>query len=157
MQMAGNIDKRLADFGIVIPAPAEPGGNYVGFVVTGNLVFLAGQVPVENGVRKYIGKLGREVSVEDGRKAAELAALNLLARLKAACGGDLDRVVRCVKVVGFVNSTPEFGDHPKVINGASDLLVKIFGDAGRHARSAVGMGSLPFGVAVEVEAVFEIK
>jgi enamine deaminase RidA (YjgF/YER057c/UK114 family) len=107
-------------------------------------------------VRKYIGKLGRDISVEDGQKAAELAALNLLARLKTACGGNLDRVVRCVKVVGFVNATPEFADHPKVINGASDLLVKVFGEAGRHARSAVGMGSLPFGVAVEVEAVFEV-
>jgi enamine deaminase RidA (YjgF/YER057c/UK114 family) len=95
--------------------------------------------------------------VEEGQKAAELAALNMIARLKAACGGDLDRVVRCVKLVGFVNAVPEFGDHPKVVNGASDLVVKLFGDAGRHARSAVGMGSLPFGVAVEVEGVFEIR
>jgi enamine deaminase RidA (YjgF/YER057c/UK114 family) len=108
-------------------------------------------------VRKFIGKLGREFSVDEGQKAAELAALNMIARLKAACGGDLDRVVRCVKLVGFVNAVPEFGDHPKVVNGASDLVVKLFGDAGRHARSAVGMGSLPFGVAVEVEGVFEIR
>jgi|SRR5579871_5467747 len=155
--MAGQIDRRLSELGIEIPAPGEPAGNYVGAVVTGNLVFLAGQVPTENGVRKFVGKLGREISVEDGQKAAQLAVLNLLARLKAACGGDLDRVQRCVKVVGFVNAVPEFGEHPKVINGASDLLVKIFGDAGRHARSAIGVGSLPFGVAVEVEAVFELK
>jgi enamine deaminase RidA (YjgF/YER057c/UK114 family) len=155
--MSGNIDRRLAELGIEIPTPGEPAGNYIGFVTAGSLVFLSGQVPVENGVRKYIGKLGRELSVEDGQKAAQLAVLNLLARLKSACGGDLDRVLRCVKVVGFVNAVPEFGDHPKVINGASDLLVKIFGDAGRHARSAVGMGSLPFGVAVEVEAVFELR
>ena len=107
--------------------------------------------------RKFIGKLGKEISVEDGQKAARLCALNLLARLKASCNGDLDRVVRCVKLTGFVNATPEFGDHPKVVNGASDLMVEVFGDAGRHARSAVGMGSLPFGVAVEVEAIFEIK
>ena len=155
--MASNIEARLAQLGIHIPTPGDPAGNYVGHVVTGNLAFLAGQVPIENGVRKYIGKLGRDFKVEEGQKAAELAALNMLARLKAACGGDLDRVVRCVKLVGFVNASEDFGDHPKVINGASDLMVKIFGDAGRHARSAVGMGSLPFGVAVEVEGVFEIR
>jgi len=155
--MAGRIEARLAELDIDIPAQGEPAGNYVGYVVTGNLAFLAGQVPIENGVRKYIGKLGREFIVEDGQKAAELAAINMVARLRGACGGDLDRVVRCVKLVGFVNATEDFGDHPKVINGASDLMVKIFGDAGRHARSAVGMGSLPFGVAVEVEGVFEIK
>jgi enamine deaminase RidA (YjgF/YER057c/UK114 family) len=155
--MAGNIDRRLAELGVTIPVPGEAAGNYVGAVITGNLVFLSGQVPVENGVRKYIGKLGRELSVEEGQKAAQLALLNLLARLKVACNGDLDRVARCVKVVGFVNAEPEFGEHPKVVNGASDLLVKIFGDAGRHARSAIGVGSLPFGVAVEVEAVFELR
>lgn len=154
--MAGKIDQRLADLGLEIPAPGEPAGNYVGFVSTGNLVFLSGQVPTDKGVRKFIGKLGRELSIEEGQQAAQLALLNLLARLKLACGGDLDRVVRCVKVVGFVNATPDFADHPKVVNGASDLLVKIFGDAGRHARSAIGVGSLPFGVAVEVEAVFEV-
>jgi enamine deaminase RidA (YjgF/YER057c/UK114 family) len=155
--MAGKIDAHLASMNITIPTPGEAAGNYVGHVVTGNLAFLAGQVPVENGVRKFIGKLGREYKVEDGKKAAELAALNMLARLKAACGGDLDRVVRCVKLVGFVNATEDFGEHPQVINGASDLMVKVFGDAGRHARSAIGMGSLPFGVAVEVEGIFEIR
>ncbi|MEO7405053.1 MAG: RidA family protein [Burkholderiales bacterium] len=155
--MAGRIDARLQELGLTIPTPTDPAGNYVGFVITGNLVFTAGQVPVENGVRKYIGKLGREISVEDGQKAAALATMNVLARLKAACDGDLDRVVRCVKVVGFVNAMPDFGEHPKVVNGASDLLVSIFDDAGRHARSAIGMGSLPFGVAVEVEGVFEIR
>lgn len=154
--MAGKVDAHLASLGITIPSPGEAAGNYVGFVRTGNLVFLSGQVPVENGQRKYIGKLGREFGVEEGQKAAELAALNMLARLKAACDGDLDRVVRCVKLLGFVNAMPDFGDHPKVINGASDLMVKVFGDAGRHARSAVGMGSLPFGVAAEVEGIFEI-
>jgi enamine deaminase RidA (YjgF/YER057c/UK114 family) len=155
--MSGKIDARMKELGITLPAPGEPAGNYVGFVVTGNLAFLAGQVPQENGVKKFIGKLGREMSVEEGQKAAELAGLNMLARLKAACNGDLDRVVRCVKIVGFVNATPDFGDHPKVVNGVSDLVVKVFGEAGRHARSAVGMGSLPFGVAVEVEGVFEIR
>lgn len=155
--MSGKIDARMKELGITLPAPGEPAGNYVGFVVTGNLAFLAGQVPQENGVKKFIGKLGREFSVAEGQKAAELAGLNMLARLKAACNGDLDRVVRCVKIVGFVNGTPDFGDHPQVVNGASDLVVKVFGEAGRHARSAVGMGSLPFGVAVEVEGVFEIR
>ena len=155
--MSGKIDARLASMGIVIPSPAEAAGNYVGFVVTGNLAFLAGQVPIENGVRKFIGKLGLDLGVDDGRRAAELAAFNMLARLKSACDGDLDRVVRCVKLVGYVNSAPDFTEHPSVINGASDLVVKIFGDAGRHARSAVGVASLPSGVAVDVEGLFEIS
>lgn len=154
--MAGRIDAHLAGLGLVIPTPGEAAGNYVSFVRTGNLVFLSGQVPIENGVRKFIGKVGREFTVEQGQQAAALAALNMLARLKAACDGDLDRVVRCVKLLGFVNATEDFGDHPKVVNGASDLMVKVFGEAGRHARSAVGMGSLPFGVAAEVEGIFEI-
>jgi enamine deaminase RidA (YjgF/YER057c/UK114 family) len=155
--MPGKIDQKLAQLGITLPGSGAPGGNYVGFVRTGNLVFLSGVVPIENGARKYIGKLGGGMSVEDGQKAAALATLSLLARLKEACGGDLDRVVRCVKVLGFVNAVPEFGEHPSVINGASDLIVAVFGEAGRHARSAVGMGSLPYGVAVEMEAVFEIR
>jgi enamine deaminase RidA (YjgF/YER057c/UK114 family) len=154
--VAGKIDAKLAQLGITLPAPGDPAGNYVGHVITGNLVFLAGQVPLENGQRKYIGKLGAGISIEDGQKAARLCAINLLARLKAACG-DLDKVTRCVKLVGFVNGTPDFTDQPKVVNGASDLMVEIFGNIGRHARSAVGMGSLPFGVAVEVEGIFEIK
>lgn len=155
--MAGRIDARLKELGLVIPTPPEAAGNYVGFVITGNLVFTAGQVPFIDGVRSYVGKLGREISIEDGQRAAALATLNVLSRVKAACNGDLDRVVRCVKLVGFVNAIPEFGEHPKVVNGASDLIVNIFGEAGRHARSAVGMGSLPFNVAVEVEGVFEIR
>jgi enamine deaminase RidA (YjgF/YER057c/UK114 family) len=155
--MSGKIEQRLSEIGVTIPAPGEAAGNYLPHVTTGNLVYLSGQVPLENGMRKFVGKLGKDISVEDGQKAARLCALNLLARLKTACSGDLDRVARCVKVTGFVNATPDFGDHPKVINGASDFMFQVFGDAGRHARSAVGMGSLPFGVAVEVEAIFEIK
>jgi enamine deaminase RidA (YjgF/YER057c/UK114 family) len=155
--MSGKIEQRLSEIGVTIPAPGEAAGNYLPHVTIGNLVYLSGQVPLENGVRKFVGKLGKDISVEDGQKAARLCALNLLARLKTACSGDLDRVARCVKVTGFVNATPDFGDHPKVINGASDFMVQVFGDAGRHARSALGMGSLPFGVAVEVEAIFEIK
>jgi enamine deaminase RidA (YjgF/YER057c/UK114 family) len=155
--MTMKIEDRLVDLSIELPAPTEPAGNYLPFVATGNLIFLSGQVPIEDGVRKFIGKLGREISVADGQKAAALCALHLLAKLKIACGGDLDRVVRCVKVVGFVNSMPEFCEQPMVINGASDFFISVFGEAGRHARSAVGMGSLPSGVAVEVEAVFEIS
>ncbi len=155
--MTGRIESHLQTLGIVIPTPGEAAGNYVSHVITGNLAYLAGQVPIENGVRKFIGKVGRDFSVEEGQQAAALAALNMLARLKAACGGDLDRVVRCVKLVGFVNATEDFGDHPKVINGASDLMVEVFGDAGRHARSAIGVGSLPFGVAAEIEGIFEIR
>lgn len=155
--MAGKIDARLAELGIRFSTPATPAGNYVPWVANGEWVHLAGQVPVENGVRKFVGKVGRELGIEDGQKAAELCAVNLLMRLKDACGGDLDRVARCVKLVGFVNAVEDFTDHPAVINGASDLMVRVFGDAGRHARSAVGVASLPFGVATEVEAVFLIR
>ena len=155
--MAGRVEARLAEHGLSVPEPGPAAGNYVPHVVTGKLVFLAGQIPVENGERKYIGKVGRSITLEEAYNAAELCGLSLLARLKAACDGDLDRVVRCVKLVGFVNCADDFGDQPKVVNGASDLMVKVFGDAGRHARSAVGVSSLPFGVAVEVEAIFEIR
>lgn len=155
--MTGRIDARLKELGIEIPPPGPAAGSYINHVITGNLAYIAGSVPIDKGERKYIGKLGRDVSIEDGQKAARLAALNLLGRLKAACGGDLDRVVRVVKLVGFVNATEDFTEQPKVINGASDLMVEIFGEIGQHARSAVGVGSLPFGVAAEVEGIFEIR
>ena len=153
----GKIDNRLAELGIVLPSPAKPVANYVGWVRTGNLVFTAGQVTLADGKLQYIGKVGAEISVEDAHKAARLCAINVLAQLREACGGDLDRVKRIVKLVGFVNGVPAFSDHPKVINGASDLMVDVFGEAGKHARSAVGAGSLPLGVSVEVEAVAEIE
>ncbi len=154
--MAGKIDARLAELGITIPTQAQTAGNYVGFIMVHDLVFLAGQVPVENGVRKFIGKVGRDVTLEGAQQAARLAATNLLAHLKAACGGDLDRVLRCVRLTGYVNATEDFLAHPTVINGASDFIVEIFGEAGKHARSAVGAGSLPSGVAVEVEGIFQV-
>ena len=154
--MAGLIDARLAELGITVPEAAAPVANYVGWARTGNLVFVSGQVPVEGGQFKFIGKVGGEIGVEDGQAAARLCGINILAQVKAACGGDLDRVARCVKLTGFVNSTPEFTDQPKVINGVSDLMVEVFGDKGRHARAAVSAGSLPLGVAVEVEAIFEV-
>lgn len=152
----GQIDKRLAELGITVPVPAKPVANYVGWVRTGNLVFTAGQVTLKDGKFEYLGKVGKEISTEDAAKAARLCAINVIAQLREACDGDLDRVKRIVKVVGFVNGAPDFTEHPKVINGASDLLVEVFGDKGKHARSAVGSGSLPLNVAVEVEAVAEI-
>lgn len=152
----GQIDKRLAELGLNLPVPAKPVANYVPWVRTGNLVFISGQVPVENGKAAYTGQLGDTVSLEDGAKSARLCAINLIAQLKDACGGDLDRVKRVVKLVGFVNATPSFTDHPKVINGASDVMVEVFGDKGRHARSAVACPSLPLGVATEVEAIIEV-
>jgi enamine deaminase RidA (YjgF/YER057c/UK114 family) len=153
--MAGIIEARLAELGIVLPQAPAPAASYVPAVITGSLLFTAGQIPMKDGQRLFVGKVGATMDAATAKDAARLCGLNIIAQVKAALG-DLDRVVRCVKVLGFVNATPEFGDHPAVINGASDLLVEVFGDKGRHARSAVGAGSLPFGVAVEVEAIFEI-
>ena len=155
--MSSNIEKRLAEIGVTLPPPGAPGGNYVPYVIVGELAFMAGQVAREAGKMKYVGKVGRDISVEKAAEAARLCAINLLAQLKAACGGDLDRVERCVRVGGFVNSPPDFLEHPKVINGASDFLVEVFGERGQHARTAVGVAALPMDSAVEVEAVFLLK
>ena len=154
--MSGTIDARLRQLGIELPEPAAPVANYVPFAVSGNLVFIAGQICQWNGERRFVGKLGAGIDIAGGKEAARLCALNILAQLRAACGGDLDRVRRIVRVGGFVNCTAEFTDMPQVVNGASDLMVEVFGDAGRHARAAVGVSSLPLGVAVEVEATAEI-
>ena len=154
--MAGAIDARLQELGIELPEAAAPAANYVPYVVSGNQVFVAGQITIHNGEIQYVGKLGRDYGVEDGEAAARLCALNIIAQVKAACGGDLDRVVRCVRLGGFVNSTADFTDQPEVVNGASNLMVEVFGDKGKHARAAVSAASLPRGVAVEVDAVFEI-
>lgn len=153
----GQIDKRLEELGISIPEPAAPVANYVGWVRTGNLVFTAGQVPLKDGKFLYQGKVGAEISTEEAQQAARLCAINVIAQVKAALGGDLDKVKRVVKLVGFVNGVPELTEQPKVMNAASDLMVEVFGDKGKHARSAVGAGSLPLNVAVEVEAVFEVE
>lgn len=155
--MSSKIETRLSQLGITLPPPGAPGGNYVPFVVAGELAFMAGQVAREAGKMKYTGKVGRDLTVEQGQAAARLCAVNLLAQLKAACGGDLDRVERCVRLGGFVNSPPEFTEHPKVVNGASDLIVEVFGERGQHARTAVGVAALPMDSAVEVEAVFQLK
>ncbi len=154
--MAGVIDQRLAELGIELPRAAAPAANYVPFVVSGKHVFVAGQIPIESGDIMYRGRLGDGMTVDDGYQAARLCALNIIAQIREACGGNLDRVVRCVKLGGFVNSTPDFTDQPKVLNGASDLMIEVFDEKGRHARFAVGAPALPLGVAVEVDAVFEI-
>jgi enamine deaminase RidA (YjgF/YER057c/UK114 family) len=153
----GQIDKRLAELGINLPEAAKPLANYVPWVRTGNLVFISGQGPIEGGKVLYPGTLGKDVSLEDGAKSARLCAINVLAQIKDAVGGDLDKVKRVVKLLGFVNATADFKDHPKVINGASDLMVEVFGDKGRHARSAVASPSLPMGISTEVEAIVEVE
>ncbi len=154
--MTGIIDARLKELGITLPEPPAPVASYVPYVVSGNLVFISGQVTLAEGGLKYVGTVGKDLSLEDGQAAAKLCAINLLAQLKGACGGNLDRVKRCVKLGVFVNAVPGFAQQPEVANGASDLMLEVFGDAGRHARAAVGAGSLPRNVAVEVEAVFEL-
>jgi enamine deaminase RidA (YjgF/YER057c/UK114 family) len=152
----GLIDTKLAEFGIVLPTPMKPVANYVPWVKTGNLVFISGQGAVVDGKIQYQGKLGDTVSIEDGIASARLTGINILAQLREACGGDLDRVTRIVKLVGFVSAAPDFVDHPKIINGASDLMAEVFGDKGRHARSAVGVPSLPLNFSVEIDAIVEI-
>ena len=155
--MAGQIDAKLEELGITVPEAAAPVANYVGWVKAGNMVFVSGQVTLQDGEFKYIGKLGDDVSLEDGQAAARLCAINIIAQLKAACDGDLDKVKRIVKLGGFVNSTPDFTQQPQVINGASDLMVEVFADKGKHTRAAVSAGALPLGVAVEVDCIAEVE
>ena len=151
-----SLTARLADLGITLPDAPAPAANYVPFVVTGNTVYVSGQI--SNGPDGLItGRLGADMDVDAGAAAARSCALSLLAQVSAACDGDLDRLKRVVKLTGFVNSTADFTDQPKVINGASDFMVEALGDAGRHARSAVSAASLPLGVAVEIEGIFEIE
>ena len=154
--MSSNFDQRLAALGLSLPDAPAPQANYVPFVVVGNTVYVSGQVSM-NADGLITGKVGADLTAEDAAKAAQTCALALLAQAKKACGGDISRLKRVVKLTGFVNSTPEFGDQPTVVNGASDLLVALLGDAGRHARSAVSAGALPFNVAVEIEGIFEIE
>ncbi|RJL19195.1 RidA family protein [Paracoccus siganidrum] len=149
-----SIENRLTELGITLPEAPAPAANYVPFVQTGNLVFISGQISADEG-GLITGRLGDGMSVEEGAAAARRCGLALIAQLKAAVG-DLDRVTRVVKLTGFVNSTPDFTDQPKVVNGCSDLMVEVFGDAGRHSRAAVSAAALPLGVAVEIEAIFEV-
>lgn len=154
--MSNAIEARLTELGITLPDAPAPAANYVPYVIAGDLVYVSGQI--SNGPDGLIlGKLGENMDVEAGAAAAKTCALSLVAQLKAACDGDLTRLVRVVKLGGFVNSTPDFTDQPKVINGASDFLVELLGDAGRHARAAVSAVALPLGVAVEIEGIFQIK
>lgn len=154
--MAGRVDAKLDMLGIALPAPMAPMANYVPFTVTGSLVFVSGQVPAAGGKIAYAGKVGAGVSVEDGALAARTCLVNVLAQLKVACGGDLDRVARVVRLGGFIASPPEFTQHATVMNGASDLAVAVFGEAGRHARTTIGVPALPGDAAVEVDGIFEI-
>jgi enamine deaminase RidA (YjgF/YER057c/UK114 family) len=153
--MTGTVEQRLVELGIDIPTPAPAVGNYVGAVTTGKLVFVSGHGPYRDGKYHHIGKVDTEVSVEQAYESARITMINALASLKAEIGS-LDRVTRIVKLFGMVNSDPDFKRQPEVINGASDLLVEIFGDRGRHARSAVGLGALPMGISVEIEMIVEI-
>lgn len=149
------IDSRLKELGVVLPDAPAPAANYVPFVVSGKTLYVSGQISSDaNGPIR--GKLGADLDVAAGAAAAKTCAIALMAQARKAAGGDLDRIARVVKLVGFVNSTPDFGDQPKVVNGASDFFVEVFGDKGRHARSAVSAAALPFGVAVEIEAIFEL-
>lgn len=153
--MTSPIDAKLAELGITLPTPTPPLANYVPVVRTSNLLFVSGQVSIDGAGKIATGKLGAGVEIEAGREAAKLCAINILAQVKAAIG-DLDKVVRVVKLVAFVNSAPDFLDQPKVVNGCSDFFVEVLGDKGRHARSAVGVAALPFDAAVEVEAIVEV-
>ncbi|MBS0564624.1 MAG: RidA family protein [Proteobacteria bacterium] len=154
--MSGKIDQRLKDLGVSLPDAPAPAANYVPHVRAGDLVFVSGQISQgpDGPIR---GRLGADMDVAAGAAAARRCAISLLAQARSACGGDLDRIVRVVKLTGFVNSTADFTDQPKVINGCSDFLVEVLGDAGRHSRSAVSAPSLPFGVAVEIEAIFQVR
>ncbi len=154
--MTHPIEARLSEMGITLPDAPAPAANYVPFVKVGDLVHISGQVPFVDG-KLTPGKLGDTMTTEQGAEIAKICAIHLLAQVKKACDGDFGRLVRAVKLVGFVNSTPDFAEQPKVINGASDFMVDVLGEAGRHARSAVSAASLPFGVAVEIEGIFQIK
>lgn len=154
--MAGTIDARLAEQGIALPDAPAPAANYVPYVLAGDLLFVSGQIS-QSAAGLIRGRLGETMDVAEGAEAARRCGISLLAQARAACGGDLDRILRVVKLTGFVNSTGEFTDQPKVINGCSDLMVAVFGEAGRHARAAVSAPALPLGVAVEIEAVFQVR
>lgn len=147
---------KLDSLGYALPQVAAPAANYVPFVVNGSQLYISGQIPFLNGQKMNMGRLGESFSIEQGQDAARACALNILAQANAAVGGDWSKIKRCVKLGAFVNCTPDFTDHPKVVNGASDLIVAVMGDVGKHARFAVGATSLPLGVAVEIDALFEI-
>ena len=154
--MSGIIEDKLSGLGIDLPIAAAPAANYVPYVISGKQIFVAGQIPFWNGALKGIGKVGQDLSTEEAAEIARICGLNLIAQAKVACGGDLDRIIKVVKLGGFVNCIENFQDHPEVINGASNLMVDVFGEKGTHSRFAVGVNSLPRGVSVEIDGVFEI-
>ena len=156
--MAGRIDERLRTLGIELPEPQEPRvAKILGFRMANGLLLVSGQIPQWNGERRFIGKLGREFSTDEGREAARLSALNVLAVARRALDGDLDRVEMVMKLKGYVNATPDFTEIPEVVNGASELMIDIFGEAGRHARTAIGAAVMPFDVAIEIEGTFVVN
>ena len=154
--MSDAIEDRLKALSIALPEAAAPAANYVPYVISGNLLYISGQLPTDGGKMIATGHLGANVTLEDGQKAARACAINIIAQAKAALGGDLGRVTRILRINGFVASTPDFTEQHLVINGASDLLAEVFGEAGRHSRAAVGMAALPLGAAVEIDAIVEI-
>lgn len=155
-----NILENLKKLNIILPTPVAPVANYVGYNISGNLIYVSGQLPIDGGEVKYVGKVPSKISVEDAKKAAEICAINILAQANLACqenfGSGLEKIKKCVRLGVFVNGDADFTDHPIVANGASDLIVAVLGDAGRHARAATGAGSLPRGVSVEIDAIFEV-
>ena len=155
--MPGYVEKKLSEMNIVLPESVMPAANYVPYAKTGNQVVISGQLPMKDGKPQFIGKVGKDFGIEEGQECARLCGVNILSQLRAACEGDLSKVTRCVRLGVFVNSTEDFTDQPKVANGVSDMMVHLFGDKGKHARAAVGEAQLPFGVAVEVEALFEVE
>jgi enamine deaminase RidA (YjgF/YER057c/UK114 family) len=157
LNMTNIIEDKLKQLNIKLDEASKPAGSYVPYVISNNLVFISGQLPFIDGAITIKGKVDKDVSIDDGIKMAEVCAKALLSQLKAACNGDLDKVIKVVKLGGFVASSPDFTDHPKIINGASDLIVKIFEEKGKHSRFAVGVASLPLNAPVEIEGIFEIK
>lgn len=156
-QKSQKITERLVSLGIDLPTPPQAIANYVPYSQIGNMVIISGQLPMKDGQVAFKGKVGQDKTLQEGQAAARQCAINILTQLKVACEGDLGRVEKCVRLGGFVNCTPDFTDQPKVINGASDLMVEVFGETGRHARAAVGVNALPLGALVEVEAIFEVR
>ena len=155
--MLGQIDARLSKLGIVLSDAPAPVANYVPYVIHGSLVFVSGQIPMVDGELSFIGTIGDDLSLEDGHKAARICGLNILAHVRAACDGNLDRVKRCIRLGGYVNGADDFKLHPQVMNGASDLMVEVFGDRGRHARSTIGAVALPHDMTIEIEGIFSIN
>lgn len=154
--MTQNVADRLKELGVTLPSPAAPAANYVPYTRSGNLLIISGQLPMVDGKVAFTGKLGANVSLEMGQEAARICAINIIAQVNAALGGDLQKVRRCLRLGGFVACTPDFTQHPQVVNGASNLIADVFGEAGKHARAAVGVPALPFDTAVEVDAMFEV-